>query len=187
MEYRKLISEVRAEVEKLCLRRKETEDFYQEHIEKVRGFSVYLARVYNADKRIVEPAALLHDISYIKTGNHEEHEIKSAKMAKKILEGELEEARVEAIVKCILNHRGSKASIRESMEERIVASADAMAHISSIDYFLYSAGQRGEDYRQYKEWLRKKLERGWNKITLSKAKQKVRARYRAALVLLRKD
>ena len=70
------------------------------------------------------------------------------------------EEKIELIAKCIRNHRGSKDYKRESIEEQIVACADAMSHINGCLIFIYLAGTQKEDYKE-KLITKTKTKRSW--------------------------
>jgi len=72
----------------------------------------------------------------------------------------------------------------EKIEAECVASADAMAHIQNVPALLYSAYiQRGMDIDEGTQWLKRKLERSWNKL-IPEAQDMARDKYEAALKIL---
>ena len=93
------------------------------HIESVVNNAELLADKFNADKEICIISAWLHDIASITDYNlYEEHDIHGAKIAEEILKNfNYENNKIEAVKKCILNHRGSIDNKRLSIEEQIIA------------------------------------------------------------------
>ncbi|MFA5248089.1 MAG: HD domain-containing protein [Patescibacteria group bacterium] len=137
------------------------------HLEIVAFYSLKLAKKLKADAEVLELAAYLHDYaSLINFKNAERHHIIGAQEAKKILTNlGLPKEKIMAVSQCILNHRGSVILKKETTEEKILASADAMSHFSCIPDMLFLAYNihKLETY-EGAVWLKNKLERGWNKI-----------------------
>ena len=149
----------------------------------VVNFSQKLADKYNADKFIVTIAAYLHDITYIQTKDHSEHEIRGSEFAKDYLQKfNLEQEEIEAISNCILKHRGSKKRKRETTEEKIVACADAMDHIDRCLHMFYRFSIK-KGYEEGIEFMKSKLQRGYNKLELDEAKNMIQDKYNSARVL----
>lgn len=184
MEYEKILDNVEKYVEKACKEKYRHKNIYEEHMIPVRTFALRLATIYDADRQVVELAALLHDIHYLETNIHHEHEILGAKIAEKMLKGKISKEKLELILKCIRHHRGSKDYKRESMEEQIVACADAMAHITNCLNFIYTGALDKKELDEIRSWLKNKVERGWIKITLPEARAMVKDKYKAILTLL---
>jgi putative nucleotidyltransferase with HDIG domain len=158
------------------------------HILNVIQFSKQLAQELQADEEIVELAAVFHDYAsvlnpeYIE--NHHEH---GARLARKFLmKNDYPEDRINQIEHCILSHRASKRIKRNTIEAKILASADAMAHFANLDslfYLVYSTKKMGID--EGREYLLSKLDRSWKKL-LPKAKDIIAPHYEAVKLLLRK-
>ena len=163
------------------------DDVFKNHVLGVKNYAVSLAKAYRADEFIVTIASYLHDLYYIQTHNHEIHEIKGSEIANKLLKKyHINENEIELISKCILHHRGSKESKRESIEEKIVACADAMDHINRFQHMFYRASQKWS-YEEAVKWMKAKIERGWKKLELKKAKEMVKDKYAAAMLSFSAD
>ncbi len=156
------------------------------HLLDVMQFGRELARTTGADPEIVELAALLHDYAGIKDVRLEpEHHLHGATLARNLL-GTLgyPEARTEQVAACILTHRASQNLLPETLEARVLASADAAAHIAQIPSLLYLAYfRKGLGVDEGVAWVRAKLERSYQKL-MPEAKFLVDARYQMALSLL---
>jgi len=127
----------------------------------------------NADEEIVEISALLHDITRL-SGDHKNHHISGQLEAEKILkEFNYPQNKIEKVKHCIHAHRGSKEIKRETIEADIVASADAMAHISQVSIFFYKE----------KKWIKEKIERSWKKL-MPEAKSMMLKKYEAIKLFL---
>ena len=160
------------------------DNVFEKHILNVVNFSKKLSKKYNANSFVVILAAYLHDIYHIQTRNHKIHEIEGSKFVKKYLKDfYISEEDINLVSLCILNHRGSKNSKKESVEERIVASADAMDHIDRSTEMFFRLIKKGMAYEDALFWIRKKLKRSWEKIELEEARKIIKPKFEAAKVL----
>lgn len=168
--------------------REHTKEDVKYHIKIVVKNSLKLAKLYNADKEIVEIASWLHDIGRargLEVGQDNEHHISGAKKAEEILNDiGYPEEKIKKIVRCILTHRGAKDDyFPESIEEKIVANADAMAHFDTF-LNLFSEFVSPNNFDEGIKFLEAKIERDWNKkLTLPKAKELVKDKYDAIKLL----
>ena len=101
-----------------------------------------------------------------------------------MLKGKVTDEKIELIKKCIRHHRGSKDYKKESKEEQIVACADAMSHINNGLIFMYLWGASHKGLEPAKQWLKRKMQRGWKKITLPGGRKMVKDKYEAIMLLL---
>ena len=182
------LEEIRKLVEEEC--KKDTNIFGDEiwtyHILSVVEYAKLLAKKLNADKEIVEIAALLHDYVGIKDrNNYENHHMLSADEAEKILtQFKYPQEKIGKIKHCIQAHRGSKSIKRKTVEAKCIASADAMAHFDGMPSLLYFAFVRlGMNVEEGTKWLRDKLDRSWNKLS-PEAKEIIKTKYEAAKIVL---
>lgn len=181
---KKIIQEIHDFVKKECEKFPD-DDLFANHIVGVRNFAMGLAEEYNANAFVVEAAAYLHDIYQAQTLNHKIHEIEGSKFAREYLKQfDIPLQEIELAAKCILNHRGSKDRKRESIEEKIVASADAMDHISGCMGMFYRIS-KGKSRDESIKWMGDYIERGWKKIELEKGREIVRDKYEAAKLLFK--
>ena len=160
------------------------------HLVSVVRFGRELADSTGADVEIVELAALLHDYAGIKDVRLEpDHHLHGAALARELLKTlNYPEARVERVAACILTHRASqnlKPQLEpQTLEARVLASADAAAHILQVPSLLHLAYiRKGLDTDEGTAWVRAKLERSYQKL-LPEAKTLIEGRYRGALELL---
>jgi len=145
-----------------------------------------LAKKPGADIEVVEIAAWLHDIGSIKYGRADHH-ITSAKIAEKLLQKyKYPNEKIKLVKKCILNHRGSINNKKESIEEKIIADADAISNFDMIPG-LFQAAYRYEGLSQGegKISVREKLQRKYKKLCFKESKDSVKEKYKAAMLLLR--
>lgn len=143
-------------------------DFWEDHIKYVVDNALYLAKEYGADVEIVELGALLHDIAMPSNiGPREEHHIYGVKIAEELLtKYNYPQDKIERVKQCVLNHRGSKDLPRNTIEEEIIADADVMAHFDSIpSLFSLAFKELNLDLHEGTEYVKKKLERDYNKLS----------------------
>lgn len=108
-------------------------DFWHIHILSVIKYSKEMAVKYGADENIVWLGALLHDIAYLH--DMEPHdEIGSVKAFEMLKAKGFSDEIAEKVKEVVLKHscRGDHQPV--TLEERIVASADSMAHLSAPFY-----------------------------------------------------
>ena len=160
------------------------DDVFTNHILGVRNYAIKLARKYKANLFVVIISAYLHDIYHLQTKDHSIHEVKGAEFAKKYLvKFKIPSDEIELISKCILNHRGSKNRKRETIEEKIVACADAMDHINRFREMFYRKS-KVSNFEETIEWMKGKMKRGWEKLELKEAKRIVKPQYKLAMKFL---
>ncbi len=157
-----------------------------DHIKAVVENAELLAKRYGADTEIAVIAAWLHDIASITDYcYYEKHHIYGAEMAEEILRMfDYEEEKIKRVQGCILNHRGSIKSKRETLEEICVADADAASHFGQVPSLLYLAYvRRGMGIEEGKEFVRKKLKRSYDKLS-ERSRRFYADGYRRAIAVL---
>ena len=185
-----VIENIKQELLKRCNNYKEKYgyDFWNDHIKYVVKNSIELAKKYNADVEIVEIGALLHDISMpSEIGPRDEHHIYGAQIADELLTKlNYPEDKKEMVKKCVLNHRGSKKLVRNSIEEQCVADADVMAHfdcIPSLFHLAFGKNEMDKLIEEGTEFVKKKLERDYNKLS-DRTKEEIKERYENIMKVL---
>ncbi len=156
------------------------------HFVQVVKYADGLANKLGGDKEVIQLAAWLHDIGSIMNGREDHHITGAAIAEKKLKELNYPSEKIEWVKKCILNHRGSQQNNRESIEEKIIADADAMSNFDNIGgifkaAFVYEEKNQGEA----KDSVREKLENKWNKLHFEDSKKIIQPKYEAAMLLLR--
>jgi len=164
---------------------------YKYHILPVVKNSLLLAKKLNADAEVVEVTAYLHDIGRAikreKFVKENEHHITGAEETKKILKNlKCDEEFIKKVEHCVLTHRGRKGPKPESLEAEIIACADAMAHFDTfLDLFTFFLKSTNSFEDAIIE-IEQKIDRNWNKkLTLPEAKEIVREKYEAIILLLK--
>ena len=110
----------------------------------------------------------MHDIAIpSEYRGREQHNIYGAEIAEQLLaELNYPKERIEQVKNCVLNHRGSKDRPRNTIEEQYVADADVIAHFDCIPSLFSLVYKEMElSISDGKEYVRKKLERDYNKLS----------------------
>ena len=183
---RSIVGKVREYVESECKKPSSKYGYepFHDHFVPVHRYAKMLAETLGADVEIVELAAWLHDIGSIIHGR-EDHHLSGARIARaKLKELGYPSDRTERVAHCIMSHRGSQRIGRESPEAKIIAEADAMSHFDDLTGILQAAFVFEKQSRsEAKESTKRKLQRSWEKLSPS-AREIVRPRYDAAMLLL---
>ncbi len=182
-----IVETIKDFVEKECLKPDSKygyEPFVYHFISMVK-YAGELADELGGDKEVILIAAWLHDIGSIVHGR-ENHHITGAKIAEeKLRKLNYPEEKIELVKKCILSHRGSQSNDPQTIEEKIVADADAISNFDNIPgifkaAFIYENNTQGEA----RVSVRRKLENKWNQLYFESSKRIIRPKYRAAMVIL---
>ncbi len=183
-----IIEKIKNYVENEC--RKPTSKYGAEpflfHFVPMVGYAKTLAEELGGDVEVVELAGWLHDIGSIIKGR-EDHHISGAKIAEeKLIELNYPADKIKLIKKCILNHRGSKNLRRETLEEKIIAEADAMSTFDNLPGIFKAAFVFEKlDQGAAKIAVRKKLENKYKQLHFAKSKEIIKPKYDAAMLLLK--
>ena len=130
------------------------EYFIENHIKVVVQEAKWLASFYpDSDKEVVEAGAWLHDVGHIfseeekrpkKNEQLQYHHIRSVDLAQELFKKmDIEDEKVDKIVHCIESHRTSKPPEPETIEAKIVASADNLSHFVKFEFL---SGMLGVEY-----------------------------------------
>jgi len=154
-----VIEKVREEFLQACKNSKFLQKDYEYHTGIVEKLSLQLAEKFNADKTVVQLAAILHDIGRVKY-DPKEHEITSAKEAERILsELNVPKEIIEKVKECILKHRHEDKEMPELLEAKILKIADAWSHFKKPLHLLALRAALTQNIEEPLEWLKLKLER----------------------------
>ena len=152
------------------------------HLIIVKKYADSLAEIYNADREIIELSVWLHDIGKIRYGEINHH-ISGAQDAEIILrDHNYSQDVIDKVKECILSHRcEAKDRMPESIEAKILATANAMSKMEVIPVFFWEAcHEMGLGIRESCDWVAEEIERNWNKkILLPEGKEMVRDKYDA--------
>jgi len=133
---------------------------YLRHVNGARRYAIKLAEVYNADKFIVEVAALLHDIGADVGDKHAEE---SAKISRKFLSRfDINSILLEKIINCIKNH--SMGSNVEIIEEQILQDADGIIFVEDTYKSFFDKQKKITSLNEAKKWTTHKANGMMGKI-----------------------
>jgi len=189
--YNKIRNRVKKIVKNACYSKenKFKDSLWDYHILPVIKYSLILGKKFKADLEVLELAALLHDYAaIIKNGKlYKKHHLQGAKLAEEILVSlNYPQDKIKCIKDCIKSHRGSIVINKKNIEAKILASADAMSHITElVDMFYLTYGVHKYKTFEGAKWLKKKLKRSWDKIIPS-GRKIVKADYEVAIKILNK-
>ena len=154
------------------------------HIVPMVEYAKLLSNKLGGDNEVIEIAAWLHDVGSAIAGR-ENHHIVSAKVAEELLREEnYPKEKIKLIKDCILHHRSSVDAKRETIEEKIVAEADAISNFDNVPGIFMAAylyENRNQD-QATKEVVRK-LSKKWQMLEFEESKKLVRKKYEAILEL----
>lgn len=158
---------------------------YDLHITKVVEIANQLCTNVGGDRLVVGLASWLHDIASLKSGDKTDHHIKGAQEAEDVLNllG-YEEHTIRMVKRCIMSHRGGGDEAALSLEEKIVRSADGMAHIrypTLLFYFAY--GMHGLSFEAGRRKVLEKINKSYKKIAAF-AQDEVREEYESLVRLI---
>ncbi|MFB6346216.1 MAG: HD domain-containing protein [bacterium] len=108
-------------------------DWY--HVERVTRLAVDLADFENANTRVIEISALLHDIGRAREdrGDINNHAEWGAREAGQILaEFDLDDTFKEAVQHCIRSHRYSTSPAPETLEAKVLSDADNLDALGAV-------------------------------------------------------
>ena len=143
------------------------------HLLPVIKAAIMLAEKYGADTDVVEVAAIFHDYAdLLDFANRENHHILGAELAEGILSQDgFDQAFIDRVKTCIINHRASVVREKFSIEEICVADADAISHLDSVVELICWRAYLGEDIMKCNDFVKKKIKKSYAKM--SKETQKL--------------
>lgn len=149
--------------------------FYDLHqLEVVKSAGLLLEKYPKADKDIIILSCWLHDIKHFMANGEKEieaikpnHHIEGAVEARKILnQYNLPEEKIGKVCKCIERHRNRPGYEPVSIEEKIVASADALSHFYSVFFLTFFKVHPSTDLNTMVDMEKEKIERDWRDVNI---------------------
>lgn len=157
------------------------------HGEPVVKYSLKLAEVCKADKDVCEIAALLHDVGRWRHGGEDHHLTGSTEAEKILSELGFNKEFVVKVRHCIESHRCNNGNVPNTIEAKIISSADTMAHLDNIPFLFFAVFACSKrNPKEAHEWLYQKiLVRGWDKkMLVPEAKEIMKDKYEALKTIL---
>jgi putative nucleotidyltransferase with HDIG domain len=152
------------------------------HVFLVADRATDLANRFEANADLARAAALLHDIADCKMSRMDPgHENESLKMARELMiqSGYTEEEISLVVDDAIRYHSCYDGKSPESIEGKILATADSIAHLKT-DFYVHAAWAFGKTktLQELKEWVLKKIERDLNdKVFFDEVREELRPDY----------
>ena len=152
------------------------------HVFVVADYATGLANRFGANTDLARAAALLHDIADCNMSRmNPGHEAESLKIARELMvqSGYTEEEISLVVDDAIRYHSCHDGKFPDSIEGKILATADSMAHLKT-NFYIYAAWAFGKTktLQQLKEWVLKKIERDLNdKVFFDEAREELRPDY----------
>ncbi len=158
---------------------------WQYHILPVLTYSRKLGKKLEADREVIELAALLHDIGRLKYGD-KDHHLTGAQEAEKILRKyNYPPALIRRVKHCIEAHRSQHGPRPKTIEAKVIANADGMVHFDILPLYFYWQAKK-QNFNEALEWVEKKYQKSWNrKVTLPEARAMVREKYQTIKQILK--
>ncbi len=155
------------------------------HVPLVAAKTEELSSRFGADPSIAVAGAWLHDFGDAFVHRHSDaHDKVSQKEAIKVLQQAdySEDQIAEILEQVIAPHSCKDGFLPTTVEGKVLATADALAHLTTDFYvqFAWMHLPEGKVYPQFLEWVGEKLERDFHtKIFFDEIKEEVRPRYEA--------
>ncbi|MCX6808846.1 MAG: HD domain-containing protein [Candidatus Berkelbacteria bacterium] len=143
---------------------------YLVHVEGVQKYALHLADEYDADKTVVEVAALLHDVG---ADAGDVHSAKSAEIAAEFLkdldiESDLEKRIISAIKNHSMRQTGESFSASVTLEDRVIRDADGISFIENSYEMYFQKGLERHGLEIAREKSISKITGMMRKITTKK-------------------
>lgn len=156
---------------------------YANHVFVVVDYAGELADRFGANKEFAVAAGMLHDIAdAVMKRENPEHDGKSLEIARELLrDTDFGDEEIRIVVDdAIRLHGCHDGSVPQTLEGKVVATADALAHLKT-DFYHHAAEtfrSKKESAEDIKQWALSKLERDFNaKILFGEVKEAVTPDY----------
>jgi len=156
---------------------------YNSHVLWVADRTNELCKQHEGNKDIAVAAALVHDIADSVMGRYcADHKERSLEIGRELCnEAGYDQGEIDVIIDDVcLKHSCRDGIVPESLEGRIMATADALFHFET-DFYLYAFHHRdNHTYEQRITWIREKLEKDFlKKLFFEESKRAARPIYEA--------
>lgn len=155
---------------------------YEHHVFVVAESARILAQRYGANEELAMAAAMLHDVADAEMSRFDDrHKGRSIEIASDFsLEAGFSEKEVEGIIDALSNHNCRDGQMPASLEGKVMATADAVAHLATNYYALALEAlvKEGKTNDQIDSWALPKIERDFkDKIFFEEVREEVRDDY----------
>lgn len=154
---------------------------WDNHVFVVANTATKLAKKYGANEELTRVAALLHDIADTKMLRNDKHEEVSLQMARELMkEVGYSHDEIRLVVDDAIRYHSCYGQEHpESVEGKILATADALAHLTT-DFYIFVVWALGSTMTliELKKWVLKKIDRDLeNKIFFEEIRKEVMPDY----------
>lgn len=166
-----------------------SDDFAQwmlkNHVPVVAAKTQELSDRFGANADTAVAGAWLHDFgdAFVHRHSDQHDEISRREAIKVLQQAEYSEAEIQQVLEQVIApHSCMNGFLPKSLEGKVMATADALAHLTTDFYvqFTWMHLPEGKSYQEFLEWVKEKLERDFHtKIFFDEVKDEVRHRYDA--------
>lgn len=156
---------------------------FKNHVPLVASKAEELSKRFGANADVAVAGAWLHDFGDAFVHRHAaDHEEISEREAVAVLkQAEYSQIEIQQVLQeVIAPHSCKQGFLPTSLEGKVLATADALAHLGT-DFYLQFAWMHlpdGKNYEQYVEWVHEKIERDFHtKIFFEEVRGEVEHRY----------
>lgn len=189
--YSSLVEEIRNEIIAEAKASTMIDDwFLPEHLMEVERLANWLCdEIPEADRDVVALSVWFHDKGRL-VGIDDGHDVYGAKAAKERLgQADLPPEKIELVANACLAHRAEEIK-PESVEAKILATADAMSHFVSPNFYfrVFEHYRLSKPLEEVLEIVSKKLDRDYlQKMLFDLAKEKIKSKYDAWKIILKQE
>lgn len=164
---------------------------WENHTQKVGEIAVSLAEKYKADKELVTVAAYLHDFgdAFVDRKSSQFEEINNKNTQQVLSEAGYSNSEIVEITKIISKHSCKDGNLPSSLEEKVLATADAISHLdlNLCLQFCWMKIPRNISFEEWLKWMNKKVDKEFEKkMFFEDEKEAIRANYEALKLLFKK-
>ena len=141
---------------------------YENHVFVVAEKARAIAEEEGANSELAEVAGMLHDIADASMSRFDpDHEAKSLEIARELLEEVgYEASEIAVVVDDALRFHGCRnGELPQTMEGKVLATADAVAHLTTdfYDFATTALADEGKTATEIQAWLQPKVERDYHR------------------------
>jgi HD superfamily phosphodiesterase len=161
---------------------------FKNHVQVVSFWCEKISKEKNANTELLIAAAFLHDISDVWNNRPQNHEALSYKKGKQILtkHGYFPQEISIILDQIISPHSAKDENMPLTLEAKILATADALAHFDSDFYLAFAWNHYNQKTLDaFKNWALEKIDRDYNaKIFFKEYQSCVKQKYLALKTIL---
>jgi HD superfamily phosphodiesterase len=158
---------------------------WENHLQYVAGEAEALSKRFSADSDLAVAGAWLHDFgdAYVHRHASNHDEVSRAESRKLLAATGYSDAEIAEVLDVIIApHSCQDGKLPTTLEGKVLATADALAHLVT-DFYLQLSWKHipeGKTYSEFVEWSENKIDRDFHKkIFFEEVKKEVEGRYLA--------